>query len=150
MNVRLISRRFALVTVFGLLSASLVGPSPMFAAELATVSRALRIAMTVFVASELLMPVWDPDRSRTALTEREYPVGPRCGFAHPQLVRDHHLPENRQRIKSTEEAPRLTDPLVAGHWEPLSEVLGGEPRADLRANQPGDSTDHEDDLGESD
>ena len=48
----------ALVAVFGLLIASLLGTPPAFAEELETVSRPLRVAGVAFVALELLIPLW--------------------------------------------------------------------------------------------
>ena len=48
----------ALVALFGLLVISLVGTPPVFATELASVSRSLRVAGVAFLAIELLIPLW--------------------------------------------------------------------------------------------
>ena len=48
----------ALVAVFSLLAASVVGTPPLFAAELSSVSRLARGAALAFIAIELLIPLW--------------------------------------------------------------------------------------------
>lgn len=95
----------ALLAVYGLLVTSLVGTPPVFATELASVSRPIRVAGVASLTIELLIPIWiwiDLDRDQRSGGSLWVYVAAMPLFNLVGLVA---YMQERQRIHSASETP---------------------------------------------